>query len=115
MEFVSRFPKPLVIAGMVATVQVYFGRASKVMAHLADGYNLNGEGVLVVVVTGVDIVADQLLGCAELDGHHRLHAATGPLLTHHYILHVNLSPFAIRQVLLSRGFTDMCQQSEHCR
>mmetsp|Transcript_18620 Transcript_18620/g.56215 ORF Transcript_18620/g.56215 Transcript_18620/m.56215 type:complete len:359 (-) Transcript_18620:872-1948(-) len=39
---------------------------------LADGHNLDRKGVLVVVVTGMNVVADQLLGGAELDGDHCL-------------------------------------------
>ncbi len=41
-------------------------------SHLADGHDLHGEGVFVVVGGGVDVVRHQLLGGVEAAGHHRL-------------------------------------------
>ncbi len=42
-------------------------------AHPAHGHDLDGEGVLVVVIIGVLVVGHQLLVVAVLDGHHALH------------------------------------------
>ena len=46
-----------------------------VAAHPADGYNLDGEGVLVVVGGAVLVVGDQLFIAAVLGRHHALHEA----------------------------------------
>ena len=47
--------------------------------HLADGYNLRGEGVLVVVAGILLVVADQLLVCAVAHGHYALQEVQEPL------------------------------------